>query len=335
MANHVDAASSCQPMGNCTRPGSPGGGRQADGKAQPPPRCGAWGRPGASKGPPPSCRAALPGAQPCPGKTFQVPAPMGVSRLSHPPLPDQRTSRASPLQPSSCSSLRPPGPPCVPRLTPSASSSLLSPRLAPAPPLISSRSPPASVPLPPSFARKPVQAAVTTAPRPAARAPYPGAAGLRRPGGRRTAGKCPRPRAETWRAAESAHPSQTAQGSRPSWRPARPAPPRPAPELMSREAGPGGRGSSGPSRQRLGAARHRRKGAGSGGRGRPRAPPTAGRGGSCGSRGRKRPEGAPSGESPAEVAALGLGSGAVGARVGVARVQLCARTLGPAPGGRA
>lgn len=85
---------------------------------------------------------------------------------------------------------------------------------------------------------------MTTAPWTAARAPYPGAAGLRRPGGRRTAGRYPRPGVETWPAAEQSTRAKTAQGSRPSSGPA-----RTAPELTSPEAGPSGRGSSARSRE--------------------------------------------------------------------------------------
>lgn len=87
---------------------------------------------------------------------------------------------------------------------------------------------------------------MTTAPRTAARAPYPGAAGLRRPGDHRTAGKCPRPGVETWPAAEQRNRANTAQGSRPSSGPA-----RAAPELTSPEAGP----EAGQLRPEQGAAR--------------------------------------------------------------------------------
>lgn len=93
-------------------------------------------------------------------------------------------------------------------------------------PSSASRAPihPSSCPPPPSLSPKPVQAAVTTAPRTAEQAPYPGAAGLRRPGGPRAAGKRPRSvwgRGQQWSSTtESQDSSEQPPGLRP--RPDRP-----------------------------------------------------------------------------------------------------------------
>lgn len=79
-------------------------------------------------------------------------------------------------------------------------------------PLVPPSNPP---PAPPVSQSQAGQGALTAAPRTAVRAPYPGAAGPRRPGGPRTVGRSPRPGAGTWPAAQ---PRQL-RAARPAWAP--------------------------------------------------------------------------------------------------------------------
>lgn len=161
-----------------------------------------------------------------PGRPFSFPAHR-VPQPSRPPLPNWTSLGPFPMWgPLALFPLRPPGPHPRPfrvsapsRLRRSCLSPYSSPSCALCPHSLPSSafclSRPHSSSHPTSLSATASSGRVTTAPRAADRAPYPGAAGLRRPGGPRTAGKRPRSGLGTWQVANGGEASRDCSGQPP------------------------------------------------------------------------------------------------------------------------